>query len=834
MTARRCAFILIAGFALAGGTSGLAAVPGGGDSSAVVAPPAARGSPARVAPADSLPADSAGVRRVVRQFPALEVRALIPDLLSSQTVHPVSGAWLSALPVDRLAEAVALQSGVVAQADELHVRGGRTGETAVNLEGLSLAEPLHGRAVELPVLAVGSADLVTGAPDARLPSGLAGVLDVHTVNPPRRPGAELRWRTDGRLGTHYDQVSARAGAPLGFLGLGAVAAGDVVLDDTWLPNLRTPSRHEVLGVPFGWRAENRLLGFVKVAALDTPERLSAQVIVGRAVHEPYSPNWSLDGWTSAPPDPKIPRVFSPTPQPGYLRYRAADHLDITDDRSIAALVSTGAARGAAHGRLSLGWLHTRTVMSVGGSRRSSNLITPPSFGQPSGGDNFYLVWGDDPLYRESGGDVYLLRADGDLPLSGSAGIKAGAGFTWEDVTLYEYETLPEGWGVGGVGPQTPLDSLRTFHARAPGSFAYVQGRWLTGGMVLQAGLRAEYFSPGSEGSRQTLPGSGRGIVSVSPRFGIAYPISVRDVFSISYARLQQAPPRDALYDTRQAISNRQPLGNPALGPATVISYEAALKHVIGPTWAAQAAVFYRDLYGLLGAREAVTPGGVTNLIYTNDDEAHAVGFEWSLMHAAGDRARFEASYTWMQAYGSESRPEADPYGAVRDLRAPPVDDTPLSWDRRHSLTALGTWRVRRHWSLAWSTSIGSPLPWTPKPRRQPFTDLALVNSARLRWTETTDLALRWTPPWWPAATLGLDANNLFDHRGERMATVDGYPSPTVNTLYDDYGAYRAETGLAGGAFWSDLPGGTPHWVPVHDPRLFYPPRSVRASVALAW
>jgi outer membrane receptor protein involved in Fe transport len=815
MTVRTFA-VLIAGFALAGAT-----VPTAADT-------------ARAGPADSLAADSAFAARIVRRFPPLEVRALIPDLLSSQTTHSVSTAWLSALPVDRLADAVALQAGVVAEADELHVRGGRTGETAVNLEGLSLSEPLRGRPIELPVMAVGGADLVTGGPEARLPSGLAGVLDVRTVNPSPRPSARLRWRTDGRLDTHFDQLSGRAGGPLGLFGLGAVAAGDVALDDTWLPNLRTLSRRDVLGLRLGWRAENRLLGFLKLAPVSAPDRLSAQVLVGRAVHEPYSPNWSLDGWTYVAADPKVPRVFSPTPQPGYLRYRAADHLDITDDRSIAALLSTAAARGDARGKLSLGWLHTRTVTSVGGSRRSTNLITPPSFGQPTGTDNFYLVWGDDPLYRESGSDSYVLRGDGELQLRKNASIKAGAGFTWEDVRSYEFETFPEGWGVGGVGPATPLDTLRTYHARAPGSFAHAQGRWLSGGMILNAGLRLEYFTAGPERSRQTLPGPVGGFWSLSPRFGIAYPVSVRDVFSVLYARLHQAPPRDALYDTRHAISNRQPLGNPALAPATVISYEAALKHVIGPTWAAQASVFYRDLYDLPGARDAVTPDGVTNLIYTNDDQAHALGFEWSLVHAAGDGGRFEASYTWMQAYGSESRPEGDPYGAVRDLRAPPVDDTPLSWDRRHSLAASGAWRPWRGGSLAWSTSVGSPLPWTPRPRRQPFTDFALVNSARLGWTESTDLAVRWSPRWTPAATLGIEVRNLFDHRGERAATVDGYPSPTVNTLYDDYGAYRTETGLSGGAYWSDLPGGTPHWVPVPDPRLLYPPRAVRASIELGW
>jgi hypothetical protein len=65
--------------------------------------------------------------------------------------------------------------------------------------------------------------------------------------------------------------------------------------------------------------------------------------------------------------------------------------------------------------------------------------------------------------------------------------------------------------------------------------------------------------------------------------------------------------------------------------------------------------------------------------------------------------------------------------------------------------------------------------------------------------------------------------------------VDGYPNPVVNTLYDDYGAYRTETGLGGGAYWLDGVGGAPgSWVPVHDPRLAQPRRTVRASVGASW
>jgi hypothetical protein len=81
----------------------------------------------------------------------------------------------------------------------------------------------------------------------------------------------------------------------------------------------------------------------------------------------------------------------------------------------------------------------------------------------------------------------------------------------------------------------------------------------------------------------------------------------------------------------------------------------------------------------------------------------------------------------------------------------------------------------------------------------------------------------------------VDVTNLFDSRFERAVTIDGYPHPLINSYYDDYGAYRTETGQGGGAYWVEPPDGSPgYWVPVHDARLYNPPRRVRADLSVRW
>lgn len=770
--------------------------------------------------AAAVPPDTTGAHRVVREFPVIEVRALLHDLRSSETVHEIPTAALRAYPVDGLAQLVALQAGVVALNDELHVRGGRAGETLVTLDGLTLNEPLRHRPMELPLPALRSAELVSGAPESRYPGTLAGVIDVHTVDPGKQVGGEWRWQTDGGLDTRYDRLSGSIGGPVPLLGLGVVVAADATLDDTSLPALRSHARHDIAGVSFGWRAENRLLGYLKVAPVERPGGFAFQVLANRRVREPYDPAWSREGWLSFDVN-GFPHL-GPDPQPGAVPYRAADHLAMTDDRWLATLLSATRTRGGDRGTVSLGWLHART--STGALRGIPSDPAGVLFDTDASGDAFHIIGGDDPIYRVSGSDVFSVRGDAEIESRGDV-VRFGFGVTYEDLWLDELDATLHS------RPGFPVDSFRTYHAYAPGGFAYGQGRWQRGGLVLNAGLRVELYTAGPQADDQTLPGSGRARLSLLPRFGIAYPISTRDVFSMVYVRANQVPQRDLLYDRRRVISNRQPLGNPALRPAALRSYEAALKHILGPTWAFQSSFFYRDAAHVAGARNYQTPGGLIDPRYTDEDQASAAGFELSVVHARDDRRRFEARYTFMHAWGYESLPEGDPYGPPLEPGVAPFGERPLSWDRRHAFTVAGTWAWRTRLSLAWSSVVGSPLPWTPKPRRNLLTDLTLVNSRRFRWTEITNLNVSWSPPYALGLTLGLEARNLFDERNERAATVDGFPNPVINTYFDDYGAYRTETGLGGGAYWTNAGS---RWVPVKDARLFDSSRTLRMSVGRSW
>src|SRR5580765_7746425 len=155
---------------------------------------------AATASQDSLRASS---NKVVKRLEEVEVRASrLADPLSSQSVHRVTREALRELPVDHLSDALALEAGVVAMDEQLHVRGGRVGDAQMTVEGIPLGEALRGRPMQIPRLALESADIVSGGLDAEHGGALAGVIPLHTLSAPERAQGEVRW--DGDLGLHTD------------------------------------------------------------------------------------------------------------------------------------------------------------------------------------------------------------------------------------------------------------------------------------------------------------------------------------------------------------------------------------------------------------------------------------------------------------------------------------------------------------------------------------------------------------------------------------------------------------------------------------------------------
>lgn len=787
---------------------------------------------------------------VVREFePVTVVGGRRSDRYSAEAVHPVSREQLRRLPVDNLAQAIGLQAGVVAVGEDLHVRGGRAGELATTLAGISLNESSRSTPMEVPLFAVRSAELLSGGLDADHGGSLAGELDLATEVPGERPEYLVRWVNDGRYGSGFDAAHVRLGTPLGVRGLGLVAAGEARLDDLGLPSLRTRGRTTVLGRSFGWRQENHLLAWAKLAPVESPQRWSFEVLTQRTLREPYDPMFSFDGWTYFESPPNLPGPNGGTEAEEaaagtWVRYRAADHKVMTEDRRWAAIATANVGTATTPVKLVLARTHARKLTSVGlrpdpGYIVDANRVLFGAYDRRDQ-DPFHAIFGDEPYFRLASSERWTLRADASRKVGKRHVLRTGAALSREDVKSLE---------VDEALPDIPnFETTRRYHATAPGLFAYAQHRWDFGGLVWNGGMRVQRFDPGTQDA--TLPAylseydparaaeRSPALWRWSPRAGFAYPMSDRDVFSLAYSRTFQDPPRDLLYESRQANYDRRPLGNAALVPAEVIAWQMAIKHILDPEWSVQVAAFARNVYGAPGTRLLQTGPTTWRTQFSSTDAEHAQGLECTLLRVSPGRQRLELTYTFLNAFGEESDIEGVAYGAAVGPRPMPSGERPLDWDLTHTITIGAQLHTSHQYELSWTTRVGSGKPWSPVHRSggdltwpAQYTDLSLVNSERFPWSEVTNVALRWTPRLLRGGRVLIAATNLFDEAVPLTATLSGAPNPTINTVYDEYGAYRTETGQGGGAYWNDANGdGQREWVPVADRRLVAPRRSLRLGL----
>ena len=139
---------------------------------------------------------------------------------------------------------------------------------------------------------------------------------------------------------------------------------------------------------------------------------------------------------------------------------------------------------------------------------------------------------------------------------------------------------------------------------------YLQDKLELGEIVINAGLRLDYFQPNEQypvelrteasnlGSEENLEDASAKI-NLSPRFGISFPISASGAFHVAYGHFYQMPSFQYMYNqplyslTKLQLNGRR-LGNADLEPEKTIQYEIGLQQEVIPTLVVDITAFYKD------------------------------------------------------------------------------------------------------------------------------------------------------------------------------------------------------------------------------------------------
>jgi outer membrane receptor protein involved in Fe transport len=567
------------------------------------------------------------------------------DLTSSISV--VSREEIEALPVSSFTDLLSLQAGVVASGNNLHVRGGRSNEVAFLIDGMHVQDPLlGGLATQINNDAIQEMSLLSGTFNAEYGNALSGVVNIVTREGSDNFSMKLEARTSEFGVERYGQLHENR--------LNGSISGPLFINEIkYFVSAESDRRGNYL--PFGYNDEKTF--FTKLNTNLIPfVRISLANRGSRGKRQNYSHSYSY-----------IPEQ--------YLRRKTHSW------QSSLTLTHTPANNFFYDIRGS----YFNQGYYSGVDKDTSQYLASNQFEYFENiGNGFEFYRRANPLQlTDSRTATADIKADAVWQLGSVNEIKMGAAYKKHWLKLYSI-----------------YDPKRTFpyiddYSTEPFELAsYIQDKIELAYLIINIGLRYDYMNANVNFRENALdPNSMIKVKSrsqLSPRVGIAHPVSDRTKLHFSYGHFFQNPDFQYLFENNQYDLNvREPLfGQPSLDAQRTISYEVGIAHQFTDRTALNVITYYRDITGLIGTRYffPYTDGRYTGYtLYVNEDYANIKGLEISLdirrdQHFAGG-----LTYTYSVAKGSASS-EREQYPGTQESTQLYF----LDFDRTHVFNASGT------------------------------------------------------------------------------------------------------------------------------------------------
>ncbi len=353
---------------------------------------------------------------------------------------------------------------------------------------------------------------------------------------------------------------------------------------------------------------------------------------------------------------------------------------------------------------------------------------------------------------------------------------------FQDVNRYGYDLF---------GNESDTEGFENATKEPINIAAYLQDRFEYESLIITAGLRFDYFDYKAQRFRnENLPldpdslgfdgdASNDGEIStlessdledsekfkrISPRLGVAFPISDKTQMRFSYGKFFQRPELQNLYVGYDYMAYKVRIGgyyvsfgSPNLEPPKTTAYEIGLTHMLGENTVFDFNLFYRDVTGLVQVQNQ--PSAPTSFAtYRNTDYGTIKGLEFGLKMRRVSNVALNIKYTYSFATGTGSFSNTGGNVAWVNGNAP-KQTAPLAYDQRHKVTGifdlryasgegpkLGDTYILENFGINFVFNAGSGLPYSPISIINEATLGAFApnltdvrNSARLPWTMTVDL-----------------------------------------------------------------------------------------------
>ncbi|MBN2000831.1 TonB-dependent receptor, partial [candidate division KSB1 bacterium] len=223
-------------------------------------------------------------------------------------------------------------------------------------------------------------------------------------------------------------------------------------------------------------------------------------------------------------------------------------------------------------------------------------------------------------------------------------------------------------------------------------------------------------------------------MQISPRLGIAYPITDKGMIHFSYGHFLQIPEFQYLYDSPDFKMNsgggRTIVGNADLKPQKTIQYEVGLAQEIIKNVGLDVTLFYRDIRNWVGTSPVIKThrASVSYVIYENKDYSNVRGVNIKLEKRMADSFSARIDYGYQVAEGTYSNP-TDAFNALSANEEPRLNLIPLAWDQRHTLNAQLVF-ARNGWTASLISRYYTGTPYTPSFARGAYVGSTAMSGLR--------------------------------------------------------------------------------------------------------
>ncbi|RMH66010.1 MAG: TonB-dependent receptor [Calditrichaeota bacterium] len=670
----------------------------------------------------------------------------------TSSMRAVSSDQIDKLPVETISAVVQMQAGVV----NGHFRGGRSNEVSYMIDGLPVSEPFggNGSTVDLETESVSDLEVITGTFNAEYGRAMSGVVNAVTKDggPVFKVSASL---ASGFYPTGHSDV---------FIGLGKIDPfrnRDYRFDiegPLWDKNLTffatlriQDNKNHLNGLrrfrvsdysdyssddPSMWYTEHT--GDNSYVPMNRSHNLSAMVKLtykfdnGAKISMMYNRN--DDEWHN------YIHAFKYNPDGVPASFRISDMLSLRFNQMLT--------------KNAFYQVNLSALNNFNGYYLYENALDSTKYvhdGYLRGTENVgFFTGGQLKNHNKRYLQDYNAKFDFTWQVNKQHGLKTGFLLTQHNLDNTEQQIRNLYFNTDKENVLLPVDGKLKYIYYQPVVYgnesiysdiykvnpfefsAYIQDKIELEDMVLNIGLRGDYFNPNTvypsdlrnpgnqifqgDTSRSSVYKKAPASFQLSPRIGLAYQLGDKAVLRFSYGHFFQMPPLYALYQNNSFLvaptDYVTTMGNARLKPQKTVSYEFGLEQQLFAGFNLGVALYYRDIYDLLSTKVVTTYNQIEYGLYTNKDYGNSRGLELKADFTTGS---FNANlnYTLQFTRGNADNP-LQTFSRAGASQDPVKRLIVMSWDQRHTLNLSVGWH-QNNWGFS-STAYynsGSPYSWRP-------------------------------------------------------------------------------------------------------------------------